>query len=227
MFDYTFQWRIVWRHWPELLDGALLTLELTAFSVVIGFVFAVILTAFARADNKAARAVASSWVALARNTPVLLQIYMAYFGLGALGIHLSPYIAVLSAIAFNNAGYFTEIFRGGIASIPASQQPSALGLGMSKWQCYVYILLPQLLRAAFLPCTNQIIWALMGTSLGLIIGLQDLAGMTTFLQSQTFRPFEFYFVAAVMYLIIAKTVVLFARFAFVKLFRAPATVPAF
>lgn len=227
MFDYTFQWRTtVWKHLPELLDGAALTLELTALSVVIGFTFAVVLTAFARADNKAVRAVASVWVALARNTPALLQIYMAYFGLGALGIHLSPYVAVLSAIAFNNAGYLTEIFRGGITSIPASQQPSAMGLGMSKWQCYIYVMLPQLLRAVFLPFTNQIVWAMMGTSLGLIIGLQDLAGTTAFLQSQTFRPFEFYFAAAVIYLIIAKMVIVLAAIIFAKLFRGWKDVPA-
>lgn len=219
MFDYTFHWRTVWKHWPELLDGAALTLELTALSIIIGFAFAVVLTSFAGADNRAIRAISASWVALARNTPALLQIYMAYFGLGALGIHLSPYVAVLSAIAFNNAGYLTEIFRGGIASIPPSQQPSAMGLGMSRWQSYIYVLFPQLLRAVFLPCTNQIVWAMMGTSLGLIIGLQDLAGMTTFLQSQTFRPFEFYLAAAVIYLIIAKMVIILARIVFAKLFR--------
>ncbi|MBI1386377.1 MAG: ABC transporter permease subunit [Rhizobiales bacterium] len=204
MFDYTFQWRIVWRHWPQLLDAALLTLQITVLSVVIGLAIAAVLALFRDSTNPFARAIAISWTALARNTPALLQIYMAYFGLGALGIHLSPYTSVLGAIAFNNAGYLAEILRGGFQSVPASQRLAARGLGMSGLQAYVYVTLPQVLRTVFLPIVNQIIWAMLGTSLGMIIGLQELTGMTTFLQSQTFRPFEFYFVAACIYLVIAK-----------------------
>jgi hydroxyproline transport system permease protein len=197
MFDYTFQWRVVWKHWPELLQAAYLTLEVTALSVVIGLALASVLAAFKDSRVKSLRHLASVWVALARNTPALLQIYLAYFGLGAVGIHLSSYTSVLAAIAFNNAGYLTEILRGGMASVPKTQNLAALGLGLTK----------------VLPITNQVIWAMLGTSLGMIIGLQELTGMTTFLQSQTFRPFEFYFVAACMYVVIAKALTLSARLA--------------
>ena len=204
MIDYTFQWRVVWKHWPELLQAGFLTLEITVLSIVIGLAIASALAVFRDSRNVALRNVAVSWIALARNTPALLQIYMAYFGLGAFGIHLSPYTAVLGAIAFNNAGYLAEIMRGGFNCVPKSQKLAARGLGLSGVQAYLYITLPQVLRAVFLPIVNQIIWAMLGTSLGMIIGLQELAGMTTFLQSQTFRPFEFYFVAACIYLVVAK-----------------------
>ena len=204
MLDYTFQWRVVWKHWPELLQAGLLTLEITVLSIVIGLVIASALAVFRDSGNRAIRSVAVSWIALARNTPALLQIYMAYFGLGAFGIHLSPYASVLGAIAFNNAGYLAEIMRGGFNTVPRSQKLAARGLGLSGVQTYLYITLPQVLRAVFLPIVNQIIWAMLGTSLGMIIGLQELSGMTTFLQSQTFRPFEFYFVAACIYLVVAK-----------------------
>lgn len=204
MIDYTFQWRVVWKHWPELLQAGILTLEITVLSIVIGLAIASALAVFRDSSNRALRSVAVSWIALARNTPALLQIYMAYFGLGAFGIHVSPYTAVLGAIAFNNAGYLAEIMRGGFSVVPKSQKLAARGLGLTGLQAYLYITLPQVLRAVFLPIVNQIIWAMLGTSLGMIIGLQELAGMTTFLQSQTFRPFEFYFVAACIYLIVAK-----------------------
>ena len=204
MLDYTFQWRVVWKHWPELLQAGLLTLEITVLSIVIGLVIASALAVFRDSGNRALRSVAVSWIALARNTPALLQIYMAYFGLGAFGIHLSPYASVLGAIAFNNAGYLAEIMRGGFHTVPRSQKLAARGLGLTGVQTYLYITLPQVLRAVFLPIVNQIIWAMLGTSLGMIIGLQELSGMTTFLQSQTFRPFEFYFVAACIYLVVAK-----------------------
>ncbi len=95
--------------------------------------------------------------------------------------------------------------------LAGAQRNAALGLGMKPRQVYVHVVLPQVLRAVFLPITNQIVWAMLGTSLGMIIGLQDLTGMTTFLQSQTFRPFEFYLAAALIYLIICETVLTVAR----------------
>jgi polar amino acid transport system permease protein len=204
MFDYTFHWRVVLKQWPQLLQAGLLTLEITVLSILSGLVLAMVLAVFRRSENKAARAVAGIWVALARNTPALLQIYIAYFGLGTFGLHLSPYISVLSAITFNNAGYLAEILRGGIDAINPSQRQTALGLGLTPFQAYIYVIFPQVLKVVFLPITNQLILAMLNTSLGMVIGLQELTGMTTFLQSQTFRPFEFYFAAALIYLIIAK-----------------------
>ena len=76
----------------------------------------------------------------------------------------------------------------------------------------MYVIYPQVLKTVFLPMTNQFIWAMMGTSLGIIIGLQELTGMTTFLQSQTFRPFEFYFIAALIYIFISKSILLSSGF---------------
>ena len=223
LFEYTFQWRVVWKHWPELVQGGILTLQITVLSIVLGLAIAAILAAFQDSKNPIARGVATTWIALARNTPALLQIYMAYFGLGAFGIHLSPYAAVLGAITFNNAGYLTEILRGGFNSIPASQKFAAQGLGLSKNQAYVYVVLPQVLQTVFLPIVNQVIWAMLGTSLGMVIGLQELTGMTTFLQSQTFRPFEFYFVAACLYLVIAKLATVLAQLAAAYMFKGRAT----
>ncbi len=219
MFDYRFQWRVVFKHWPELLQAALLTLEITVLSIVIGLLIALALSVARKSENPAARWIAATWVALARNTPALLQIYFAYFGLGAFGIHLSSYTSVLAAISFNNAGYLTEILRGGMDAVSPTQRAAALGLGMNRFQTYAYIIFPQVLRAVFLPIVNQIIWAMLGTSLGMIIGLQELTGMTTFLQSQTFRPFEFYFAAAVVYLVVAQIAIIAARLAAARLFK--------
>tara|TARA_B100000768_G_scaffold170267_1_gene176514 strand:- start:213 stop:875 length:663 start_codon:yes stop_codon:yes gene_type:complete len=212
MLDYTFQWRVVWKRLPDLLEGAILTLELTILSSIIGLLIASILVVWQKSDNSFLRNFTKTWISIARNTPALLQIYMAYFGLGSFGIHISSYVAVLGAIAFNNAGYMTEILRGGFASISKNQNQAAKGLGLNNFQTYMYVIYPQVLKTVFLPMTNQFIWAMMGTSLGIIIGLQELTGMTTFLQSQTFRPFEFYFIAALIYIFISKSILLSSGF---------------
>jgi polar amino acid transport system permease protein len=222
MIDYTFQWGVVWRYWPDLLQGALLTLQITILSIIIGLAIASVLAVFRDSEIRVVRSISITWIALARNTPALLQIYMAYFGLGAFGIHLSSYAAVLGAIAFNNAGYLTEILRGGFSIVPATQKLAARGLGLTAVQTYLYVTLPQVLRAVFLPIVNQIIFAMMGTSLGMIIGLQELTGMTTFLQSQTFRPFEFYFVAACIYLVIGKIATVLAHLVAARAFKGGA-----
>ena len=204
MFDYTFHWRVVLKQWPQLLKAGLLTLEITVLSILFGLAIAMLLAVLRKSENKAARSVAGIWVACARNTPALLQIYIAYFGLGTFGLHLSPYASVLAAITFNNAGYLAEILRGGIDSIHPSQRQTALGLGLTSFQAYTHVIFPQVLKVVFLPISNQIILAMLNSSMGMVIGLQELTGMTTFLQSQTFRPFEFYFAAAVIYFIVAK-----------------------
>jgi His/Glu/Gln/Arg/opine family amino acid ABC transporter permease subunit len=218
MLEYRFQWRVVFKHFPDLVDAALLTLQITVLSIALGLIIGVILSVWRRSENRFLFWFTATWVGLARNTPALLQIYLFYFGLGALGIHLSSYTAVLAAITFNNAGYLAEILRGGIDALNPAQRRAALGLGMTPVQVYARVIFPQVFKAVFLPITNQIVWAMLGTSLGMIIGLQELTGMTTFLQSQTFRPFEFYLAAALIYLVIVETVLvsarLYARWAF-------------
>lgn len=219
MIDYTFQWRPVFQAWRPLADGALVTLEITVLSMLIGLAIAMVLAVWRRSDHRILRSVSTSWVELARNTPALLQIYMAYFGLGAFQINVSAYSAVLGAIAFNNAGYLAEIIRGGLEAINRQQRLAARSLGMTQIQAYRYIIFPQVLRIAFAPIMNQVIWAMLGTSLGMIIGLNELTGETAFQQSLTFRPFEFFFAAAVIYYVLAKTITLGSRTVSSRLFR--------
>lgn len=221
-FDYTFHWITVWNVLPEMLDAALITLEVAVLSMILGLVIAIFLSLGKESENELARTSSIVWIEIARNTPALFQIYMAYFGLGAFGIHLSPYVAVLVALTFNNAGYLAETLRGGFASIPNTQMSASRSLGMSKIQTYWYIILPQVLRKVYHPMTNQMIWAILMTSLGTLVGMLELTGKTDQLQSLSFRTFEFYLVAAVMYFIMAKSVLLGSRLLANRLFRGDA-----
>jgi His/Glu/Gln/Arg/opine family amino acid ABC transporter permease subunit len=209
--NYTFQWGPVWAAWRELTSGVVITLELTFLCSIFGLAFGIILAIAKRSGNWFARAVAVPWIETARNTPSLLQIYIAYFGLGVFGINISAWWAVLLAITFNTAGYLAEILRGGFGGVSVKQRAAALSLGMRSYQVYFYIILPQVLRIVFLPIMNQVVFALLGTSLGMIIGLNDLAGVTATLQSRTFRPFEFYFVTACIYYTLVKAITLVTR----------------
>ena len=211
--DYQPHWGAVWDARGALLDGTLITLELTALSMVFGTVLGVLLALARRSDRPMYRRGASGWIEVARNTPCLFQIYMAYFGLGVIGLHLDSYEAVLGALVFNNAGYMAEIVRGGLNSIPPTQRRAALSLGMRPWQAYLYVILPQVVRVVYYPSTNQLMWALLNTSLGMTIGLQELSGATAFQQSLTFRAFEFFAAAAVLYYVLAKLLMSLSKLA--------------
>jgi ABC-type amino acid transport system permease subunit len=147
-------------------------------------------------------------------------VYILYFGLGSFGLHISSWAALLAGITINNAGYLAENFRGGLKAVPDTQLRAARSLGMSAPQAYRLIVIPQLLRIVFYPLTNQMVWAVLMTSMGVIVGLNnDLTGVTQDYNVKTFRTFEFFAIAAVLYYLIAKLIVAVARLLSWRLFR--------
>lgn len=218
--SYTFHWNQAFKALPELLDGAVVTLQVAGLSMAIGLTCAILLTLFRLSGNRVLGGFATAWIELARNTPALFQIYMAHFGLGNFGIHLSPYAALLAGIAFNNAGYLAENFRGALKAIPETQTRAARSLGMPPVQAFRLIVMPQMLRIAFLPITNQLVWAILMTSLGVTVGMSmDLTGVTQELNARSFRTFEFFAIAAVIFYLMTKIVTLAARAVAWRMFR--------
>lgn len=220
MFSYTFQWNQAFNRLPAMLEGALVTIEIAILSMVIGIGLAILLTGFRLSGNRVLMAFTTTWVEIARNTPALFQIYMAHFGLASFGLHLSPYMSLLIGIVFNNAGYLSENFRGALKAIPETQTRAARSLGMSPVQAFGYVVMPQMLRIAFLPMTNQMVWAILMTSLGVTVGMNfDLYGVTQDLNALTFRTFELFALAAVIFYAITKIIQLGARLIANRLFR--------
>ncbi|WP_312531124.1 amino acid ABC transporter permease [Paracoccus sp. (in: a-proteobacteria)] len=220
MFNYTFQWNQAFQRLPRMLEGALVTMEIAIISMVLGIALAIILTLFRRSGSRILRGFAQTWVEVARNTPALFQIYMAHFGIAGFGIHLSPFVSLLIGITFNNAGYLAENFRGALKAIPETQTRAARSLGMSEGRAFRFVILPQMLRIAFLPMTNQMVWAVLMTSLGVTVGMNtDLYGVTQDLNALTFRTFELFALAAVIFYVITKVITLGARLIAARLFR--------
>ena len=220
MFNYSLRWNQALNSLPQMLEGALVTMEIAILSMVVGILIAIMLTMFRLSGVRVLSAIATTWVEIARNTPALFQIYMAHFGLGGFGIHLSPYMSLLIGIAFNNAGYLTENFRGALKAIPDTQTRAARSLGMTAGQSFRYVVMPQMLRISFLPMTNQMVWAILMTSLGAVVAMNtDLYGVTSELNARTFRTFELFAIAAVIFYVITKVITLSARLLAARLFR--------
>lgn len=220
MVEYVFQWRPVWQAWPQLLGGAITTVEIASLSMLLGTALAIGLALAKRSSKPALIGIASVWIEVARNTPALFQIYMVYFGLSSLGILVDSLHALIAGITFNLAGYLAETFRGGLEAVPETQRRAARSLGLNTFQATWLVVLPQMFRLVFHSMTNQMVWALLMTSLGVVVGLtSDLAGVTQELNVRTFKTFEFFIVAAVLYYMIAKGFTGLARLLAWRLFR--------
>jgi polar amino acid transport system permease protein len=220
MFDYTFQWRQAMARLPQMLDGAIVTMQVAILSMVLGILLAILLTLLRLSGSRPLMAIATTWVEVARNTPALFQIYMAHFGVASFGLYLNPFMSLLVGITFNNAGYLSENFRGALKAIPDTQTRAGRSLGMTQLQAFRYIIVPQMLRISFLPMTNQMVWAILMTSLGVTVGMNtDLYGVTQDLNALTFRTFELFAIAAVIFYVITKTITLGGRLIAARLFR--------
>lgn len=219
MFDYNFHWRPVLKNIPDLLEAATVTLQVAVISMVIGIVIGLALALIRMHLSGPARWIASTWIELARNTPALFQLFFFGFGLGAVGIHLSPYVIVVAALSFNCAGYLAENFRGGFQAIPETQIRAARSLGMTAWQSYTRIIIPQVFRIVYHPLTNQMVWAVLMSSLGMLVGFRELSGETQALASRTYRIFEYFAVTAVIYYAVVKIILVASRLLAMRLFR--------
>jgi polar amino acid transport system permease protein len=201
--QYVFQFGIVADHIDELIQGALATLWFTACGAVGGFLLAVGCVFLRSAGPKPVRWAIVSYVEVIRNTPFLVQLFVLYFSLPALGIRLYADQAAILGLSISFGGYATEILRSGIEAVPRGQIEAARALGLRPFQIFHKVILFQAIKIVFPALASQIVILLLGSSIVSAISATELTAITNSLQSQTFRAFEFYFVAAAMYLAMA------------------------
>ena len=194
-------------------------MEVAVLAMLVGIAFGLGLAIIRMSGIRSITWIATGWIELARNTPALLQLFFFGFGLGAFGIHMSPFMIVLCGLSFNNAGYLAETFRGGFNAVPPTQVKAARSLGMTQTQTYMRIVIPQVLRVVYHPMTNQMVWSVLMSSLAMLVGYRELAGETQFLASKTYRIFEFFLVTAAIYYVIVKLILLGSRLLSWRMFR--------
>ena len=194
-------------------------MEVAVLAILVGVVIGLSLAIIRMSGIRSITWIATGWIELARNTPALLQLFFFGFGLGAFGIHLSPFMIVLCGLSFNNAGYLAETFRGGFNAVPPTQIKAARALGMTQTQTDLRIVIPQVMRVVYHPLTNQVVWSVLMGSLAMLVGYRELAGETQFLASKTYRIFEFFLVTAGIYYVIVKLILGGSRLLSWRLFR--------
>jgi len=200
---YAFHFNVVWDHWRDLAEGAWLTIELSAIAMTIGLVLATVCAYGKAAGPSAIRWAIATYVEIIRNTPFLVQIFIIYFSLPALGISVGANEAAIAAMVVNFGAYGTEILRAGIESIPHGQIDAAKAIGLSRLQTFRHVVLFPAVKTIFPALASQFILLMLASSVVSAISAVELTAATNSLVSTTFRPFEFYFVATGLYLMMA------------------------
>ncbi|BAS26376.1 glutamine ABC transporter permease [Limnochorda pilosa] len=193
-------WQVMVNAFPVLLQGALVTVEITAFAILLGFVLGV-MVGLARLQRRGPVAwLALAYVQLIRGTPLLVLVFFIYFGLPVvLGRRIDPFAAAVVATSLNAGAYIGEIVRAGIESIHRGQWEASVSLGMTPWLTMRHVILPQAIRRMVPPLGNQFIITLKDTSLLSVIAVEELTRRGQLIIATNFRSFEVWGEVALLY----------------------------
>jgi His/Glu/Gln/Arg/opine family amino acid ABC transporter permease subunit len=201
LFNFvTNYWHTISTYIPGFLKASLIVLELTAGTVLLSWAFGLIAALGKSSRFKILCYPSSFYIWFIRGTPTLIQIFIVYFGFPQLGLKFSPFVAGVLTLGVNSGAYVAEIIRAGLTAISVGQMESARALGMNYVLAMRRIILPQVVRIIIPPITNEAITMLKNTSLLSTITVYELTLYSQVIIARTFRPFDFYIIAAILYL---------------------------
>ena len=186
---------------PILLEGCVVTLQISFFALLLGMIFGIAGALCRISSNRALNSIAFMYVWVIRGTPVMVQLFILYFGLPQLGIKLPSMVAGVLGLAINTGAYVTEIIRAGIQAVDKGQMEAALSVGMSFRQAMVRIIGPQATKICIPPLVNQFIMTLKNSSIASLVTITELFRTGEQIIYTTFRSFEVYMAVAVLYLL--------------------------
>ena len=197
---YQFQFHDVLAYWPSLLDGVAMTLLLAVSGMAGGLLVGILGGAAKLYGPRPLRLLVTAYVEAIRSTPLLVQLFIVFFGLPQIGLRLDAPVAAIVALVVNVGAYATEIVRAGLQAIPRTQVEAGHALGLSGYQVFRHVVLVPALKMMFPALGSQFTLLLLATSVVSFIAVEDLFHAASIIQSRTFRDFEVYTVIGVVYL---------------------------
>lgn len=187
---------------PELVTGTINTIILSAEAIAIGLTIGLAVALLRFDGPRWGRKIGAVYVEAFRNTPLLVQLFLIYFGLPYTGIKLDANQAAIFAVSLNLGAYSAEIFRAGLIAIPKTQIQAGLALGLSQFQVMRYVVLVPALRIIYPALTGQLTLTLLGTSIVSAVSAKELTMAAGTIESQTFRSLETFLIVAAIYICI-------------------------
>ncbi|VWB39729.1 ABC transporter permease [Burkholderia lata] len=188
---------------PVMVKGAMLTLKFAVASMALGLVVGLVIAIMRIGSNRLAAGLAQGYVSLMRGTPLLVQMFVVYYGLPDLGITLDPTTAGIFTLTLNAGAYLSESMRGAILGIGRGQWAAAHSLGLTHVQTLRYVVCPQALRLAVPSLGNTLISLIKDTSLVSVITVTELLRSTQEVIAATFQPLPLYLAAAAIYWVLS------------------------
>ncbi|WNJ88383.1 amino acid ABC transporter permease [Bosea sp. 685] len=206
MQPYYFSFRSIYPYLGDLAAAAEITLLLSLLAIVLSVAIGSGIALMRRSTSRLLRFFAGLYVEVMRNTPLLVILYIVYFALPQLGLRLSSFNAALIGLTLNSAGYMAEIIRAGLVAVPSGQFEAAFSQGFTRVQLYRHIILPQVFRTIYAPLGNQFIAVILASSLASAVAVEEVASWMQTVGSSSFRFFETFIIAAVVYLVLCQIV---------------------
>ncbi len=203
----------------QLLQALGTSVYITLIAMLVGSAFGVALYLGKVGRLRPVRMLSSAYIEAFRNTPLLVQLYLIYFGLPQLGVNLNPTWAGIVALTLNNAAYTAEIYRAGFESVPQGLVEAGRALGMKSRQVFRHIIFLPATRNVFPALTNQFILLFLASSIASIIGLPELMNTILNINSETYRTFEILAIGGLLYFVVSGLLSLASKAAEAFLFR--------
>jgi polar amino acid transport system permease protein len=197
---YDFDFSAPLAYWPELLAGARTTLGLSLVATFFGFLLGVFCALANTGRTRWLARLSGVYIEVIRNTPLLVQVFIVYFGLSSMGLQVGAFTAATVALVVNVGAYTSEIVRAGIESIPKNQIEAAECMGLSRAQMLRHVVLPPAIERVYPALSSQYVLLMLASSICSQISAEELTAVANRIQSDTFRSVETYLIVAGAYL---------------------------
>lgn len=186
---------------PLLLKGVLVTLEISLLGILVGVTFGLTLASFRLSGYKVLDLPTRLLINFLRGVPFFIQILIVYYSISSMGVTIPAFVSGMLAMALNTGAFQAETWRAGIQSVPRGQTEAAAALGLSSWQTFRRIVLPQVVAKVLPSITNEFVILLKNSSLVSVIAVVELTRIGQQIVSTTYRPAEIYITVALLYLV--------------------------
>ena len=194
-----------------LIQAAQWTLYLSLLAFVLGGLVGFVVALSRVSSSRILRGLSSLYVQIFQNTPLLMQLFLIYYGLSLIGFSLSALVAAAIALTFFSSAFLGEIWRGAIEAVPRTQFEAAEALALTPWQLYRHIILPQAIRIATPPTVGFFVQIVKNTSLTSIVGMTELMRAAAMMNNATMAPMKVFTVVCVIYFVICFPLSLLSR----------------
>jgi polar amino acid transport system permease protein len=204
--NYIFNLRAIVPYFGDLVSATVATITVSLATMVLSLALGMMFAVGRQSRHRAIRVFATAYVEFFRNTPLLVVLYFVYFMIPTIGLRLSSFQSALLAMSLHAGAYMTEILRAGLVAVPHGQYEAGHAQGMSRLQILRHVVMPQVFRTIYAPLGNQFISIILASSLTSAIAVNEIASWMQTAGAATFRYFETFLVAAVVYLVLSQAV---------------------